>query len=203
MLGFNPDTRRFYDGLMCDTDENIIKGLVAYLQRHGIGAKDATQFAEDNYFRYSSSSHDTEPVDDPKFIMMELKSHGVKTAVCTSDSRDGNDAMILALGLQDVIDFSLCGDDEAMKPKPYPGNIELICSVLGVNVNQSIMVGDSLRDVQMGKQAGVKASVGVLSGVCDMEDFKGVADIVVPSINDVLKIAIPGNSGIKGGMEQK
>ncbi len=37
----------------------------------------------------------------------------------------------------------LCGDDSDMKPKPSAENIHLICERLGVNPQQTVMVGDS------------------------------------------------------------
>ncbi len=45
--------------------------------------------------------------------------------------------------VQDDVDMILCGDDSEMKPKPDAHNIHLICSRLGVNPQQTVMVGDS------------------------------------------------------------
>lgn len=188
LLGYNPQTKRFSDGLMCDTNGNIIRQLVDFLTQRGMLYDEATRFVDKNFFRYDYHSHVTQPIDDPKSILMALKQHGIKLAICTSDSRAGNASMLDDLNLHNVIDISLCGDDMEMKPKPDPSNIDVICKKLGVRVSDSVMVGDAQRDIDMGCDAGVMASVGVYSGVC--QQFSG-ADVVLPSIKYVLEFVIP------------
>ena len=191
LLGYNPTTNRFRDGLMVDTDEKIVEGLIAYLERNGVESGDATKFAHDNFFRYNASSHITVPQDNPQELFKLLREYGVKIAVCTSDSEPGNNEMISSLGLTGLIDYSLCGDNELMKPKPFSGNINVVCDRLGVKPEDTMMVGDSLRDMEMGRGANIRATIGVLTGVCEEEDLKGKADYIVPSVKHVLQIAVP------------
>jgi phosphoglycolate phosphatase-like HAD superfamily hydrolase len=44
------------------------------------------------------------------------------------------------------------------------------------------MVGDSISDMTMGKNAKAKASIGVLTGITDRADLEKIADIVIDSI---------------------
>jgi len=44
------------------------------------------------------------------------------------------------------------------------------------------MVGDSVSDMKMGKTAGVKASIGVLTGVDGRKELCKFADVVVDSV---------------------
>ena len=192
VMGFNVNTKRFGDGLVCDTDENIVKGLSSFLEKYGVQPREAKQFVDDNYFCYDTHEHVSVPVDNPKEIFTALKNHGIKVAICTSDLVKGKDVCVSHLGLEGLYDFSLCGDEPEMKPKPYPGNIEHVCKKVGVKPCDTIMVGDSVRDMEMAKAASVRLAVGVLSGVCDQEHLEPVADVVVPSIKHVLPLAIPG-----------
>lgn len=100
--------------------------------------------------------------------------------------------MVQHLHLKGLCDYALCGDNEAMQPKPHPGNIAHICQRLGIAAKDTVMVGDAVRDMQMGRAAGVGLSVGVLSGVCDEEHLAGEADVIVSSVKHVLPLVIPG-----------
>ena len=179
---------------MCDTNGNITQQLVKFLTHHGMIHDEATIFVRENFFRNDSHSHVIKPIGDPKSILLSLKEHDIKLAICTSDSHAGNEFMLDELDLHDIIDTSLCGNDVQMYPKPDPSNIEFICKSLGVKVSESIMVGDAQRDIDMGRAAGVLASVGVKSGVC--EQFSG-ADVVLPSIEHVLKLILPAEEMAK------
>ena len=46
-------------------------------------------------------------------------------------------------------------------------------------------MGDAVHDVAMGRAAGVALNVGVLSGTSGREDFDGLADLILDSINDL------------------
>jgi phosphoglycolate phosphatase-like HAD superfamily hydrolase len=51
---------------------------------------------------------------------------------------------------------------------------------------ETVMVGDSIADMMMGKRAGVALTIGVLEGgVIPREELEKVADIVVDSIQDL------------------
>jgi phosphoglycolate phosphatase-like HAD superfamily hydrolase len=47
------------------------------------------------------------------------------------------------------------------------------------------MVGDSLVDMQMGKNAGLKACIGVLTGFTSRNRLEAIADAVVDSVADL------------------
>jgi phosphoglycolate phosphatase len=52
----------------------------------------------------------------------------------------------------------------------------------GCRVDEAVMVGDSVSDMKMGNAAGVKASIGVLTGVDGREELEKFADVVVDSV---------------------
>ena len=62
----------------------------------------------------------------------------------------------------------ICGDTlETVKPHPAP--VQLACELLGASPEQSLMVGDDLRDLQAGQAAGCPA-VFVNWGYGDLDD---------------------------------
>ncbi|MBM4306778.1 MAG: HAD family hydrolase, partial [Deltaproteobacteria bacterium] len=75
---------------------------------------------------------------------------------------------------------------EVSPPKPNPETILTICKKLSVPPHETVMVGDSVTDMMMGKRAGVALSVGILEGgVTPREELEKVADLVVHSIQDI------------------
>ena len=55
-------------------------------------------------------------------------------------------------------------DDNCDCRKPKPGLLLRAAKELSINLSQSIMIGDALTDIQAGQQAGVAASILVLTG---------------------------------------
>jgi len=54
-----------------------------------------------------------------------------------------------------LIDYTLCGDDIDARPKPDPLNIIHVCNSLNVSPEHTVMVGDTIGDLKMGRDAGV------------------------------------------------
>jgi phosphoglycolate phosphatase-like HAD superfamily hydrolase len=72
--------------------------------------------------------------------------------------------------------------------KPYPDPIIWVARQLGVKPEECLMIGDTTVDVRAAKAAGAQA-IGVLCGFGRQEDLLRVgADLVVPSIADVLQL---------------
>lgn len=51
--------------------------------------------------------------------------------------------------------------------------------MLDVNPENTLMVGDTLADIYMGKQAKLGGTVGVLSGIANYNDLQPHADYLV------------------------
>ena len=79
---------------------------------------------------------------------------------------------------------------EVKDGRPYPYMIHQLMERQGIQDTRRVCkVGDSARDMQMGKNAGCGLVVGVLSGADDMESlYKAGADIV---IDDVTHLPLP------------
>jgi phosphonatase-like hydrolase len=94
-----------------------------------------------------------------------LRGKGVKIALNTGFDRVTTDLIIDAVGWgSGVADTIICGDDVTLgRPAPYL--IFRSMEATGVtSVHQVMCVGDTVLDLQAGRNAGVRYVIGVLSG---------------------------------------
>ncbi len=126
------------------------------------------------------------PLADLPALFDALSAAGLQIAIATSDNRALTEATLDALGITRYLAAVLCADD-GLPIKPAPDMILAICERLGVRPADAVMVGDSIVDVQMGRAAQVGLVVGVLSGLSDEALLQPYADLVLPSIADLVR----------------
>ena len=76
----------------------------------------------------------------------------------------------------------------AVAVDPAPDAFLHLCGLLGVAPERTAMVGDSLMDLQMARAAGAGRVIGVLSGVGVRAELEPLADVVIPSIGDLVPV---------------
>ena len=74
-------------------------------------------------------------------------------AVATGKSRKGIEAVFGMHRLEHYFDTVWCADDGPGKPHPFM--VEQAMSQLGVEASQTLMIGDAIHDIHMGRAAGV------------------------------------------------
>jgi phosphoglycolate phosphatase len=121
------------------------------------------------------------PLTDLGTLFAVLRAHGIQIAVATSDDRVPTAATLAKLGLTDFVAALACGDD-SIPIKPEPDMVLSLCRTLAVAPTKTVVVGDNVADLQMGRAAGAGLVVGVLSGVSSAEILGPHADIVLPSV---------------------
>lgn len=117
-------------------------------------------------------------------LIRDLYNSGIKIGIASTDEFDNINKFINNFGLGKYIKY-IIGADKVKNPKPYPDMINILCSQMNVKPEEVIMVGDGLNDMKMGKLAGVKASVGVLTGLESKENLNKIADFVLDSISQI------------------
>jgi phosphoglycolate phosphatase-like HAD superfamily hydrolase len=88
------------------------------------------------------------------------------------------------MGVSDTLDL-LVGGEEVARSKPDPEMIHIILDRLGVDRSQAVMVGDALNDVQMGANAGLKASIGVLTGFASAEQMRTLTPFIARDVGEL------------------
>ena len=194
LLGYCHISRKFNPGLLAESTKPIIMvELTKLLESEGFSTAQARDILNDIWEEGDSSSTETLKVlADLELLFKILKKNDVKIAISTSDSRSGTMETIKELHLEKYVDHIVCGDDQNIVPKPDPYSAYKICSELGVDPSETVMVGDTKADVGMGRSAKLGWNVGVLSGVGNSSDLAGDADHVISSIKDMLPLILPG-----------
>lgn len=120
-----------------------------------------------------------------------LRQAGVKVALDTGYPPEIQGGLISALGLGDAVDGWVSSYD-VEQGRPYPYMVHRLMERLGVmDVRRVAKVGDSARDMEMGRNAGCGLVVGVLSGAdSEQELFAAGADVVVGKVTD-LPVPVP------------
>ena len=113
-----------------------------------------------------------------------LKKHGFKLAIASTDIRKRTQESFKALGIDSFFD-AIVGSDDVASGKPAP---DMIFAALKQTVSKpedTVIVGDSVNDMKMGRNAGVKACIAVLSGSGTRKKLEPFADIIVSSISEL------------------
>jgi len=101
-------------------------------------------------------------------MLMELRGRGYRLAVATGKTRVGLNHALAATGTELLFHSTRCADETASKPNPEM-LFQLMCE-LDITQERTLMVGDSLHDLRMARNAGVPA-VGVGCGANDLVEL--------------------------------
>ena len=122
------------------------------------------------------------PIGDVRGLLSRLHDRGILLAMATTDVRKSADHHLQKLGLTPYFEATVCdGDGIALKPAPDMA-LEL-CRRLRIAPRDAIMIGDTVADLEMARQAGLQAAIGVASGAMTAEMLAPHADWVIPDIH--------------------
>ena len=141
------------------------------------------------YKTYNEVIHDdlTEAIDGVEEGIKELKEKGYKVAIVTSKRREVTNRGLKLFNLFKLMDCIVTPEDtEKHKPEPEP--VLKACEILGVNPEETIMVGDSHNDILSGKRAGAKSCLVRYTAVPMDQVLKHEPDYIIDSILDIVDI---------------
>ena len=118
----------------------------------------------------------------------KLKSEGLLLGVMTNDAERGAQAHLAAAGILDLLDF-VAGSDTGFGCKPAPEPLLAFAKITGLKPHEIAMVGDSLHDLQAAQAAGMMR-IAVLTGMASEDELKKHADLVLPSIANLLDLIL-------------
>ena len=127
-------------------------------------------------------------------LFATLAARGLKLAVVTSDDRAGVERDLGPHGVVHYID-PIIGGDAGLATKPAPDMLLAACVAAGVVPARTMVVGDSLADMWMGRSAGAALVVGVLSGAGTAAVLVPHADMVLPSVAELVTLIAAGKQG--------
>lgn len=135
-----------------------------------------------------------EPVADAEYVFNQLHEKGLKVALDTGFSRDITDVIIERFGwLERGLIDATAASDEVPAGRPYPFMVQSIMAELGIDDPSSIVkVGDTLSDLQEGKNANCGWVIGVTSGAYKKEVLEREYHThLVHKLSDILPILFP------------
>ncbi|MDJ0920586.1 MAG: HAD-IA family hydrolase [Henriciella sp.] len=100
-----------------------------------------------------------------------LANQGWLLAIATGKARRGIDAFFEQHQMREMFDTTWCADDGPGKPHPFM--IEEAMKAVGAEPAQSLIIGDAVHDIRMGRNAGVH-TLGVSWGFGEDHELEAV-----------------------------
>lgn len=141
---------------------------------------DFEQHLRDAYFRDDSP---LAPIDGAIECFRRLRTAGIRVALNTGYPRDLCDALISRCGFSSEIDGSITSE-EAGAGRPYPYMIHALLKHFRLaEVRKVAKIGDTVRDIEEGRNAGCGIVLGVQTGADGEEALLAAgADAVLPNV---------------------
>ena len=203
-----------FDGTLADTTEVVIRSMKLAMARLGIMGVSDEQLrsgiglcmedyakvcgnlpddkVEEAVRTYKEIYHNL-PESEKRIQLFEgvaetlsmLKDKGMKLAIATSRGKNSLEEILSSHGISELFDTKITAYD-GFKPKPAPDMVLEILERLGSSPENSIMVGDTTFDLDMGKSAGC-LTCGVTYGNHDREKLAGCnPDRIIDSFKEIL-----------------
>ncbi|WP_043686825.1 phosphonatase-like hydrolase [Streptomyces xylophagus] len=121
-----------------------------------------------------------------------LKSQGRTVVLTTGFARPTQDAILAALGWQDLAHLTLCPADAGGRGRPYPDMVltAFLRTAAADDVRQLAVVGDTSYDMLSGVRAGAGVVAGVLTGAHDADALRAAGATQV--LDGVGQLQLPG-----------
>ena len=186
-IGYDPVMDRVRPGgpLAIDTMSQIEEVVAAVLRRWCPSVTAARRVVADAWFEPDPVALAV-PLADLPALFAALHAAGRRIAVATTDDRRPTETTLSALGLGDLIETVLCGDDPG-PIKPDPAALLAVAGRVGVPIEGVAMVGDTPADLRMAREAGAGRIIGVASGVTPAADLEPFADVVLAHVGELVE----------------
>lgn len=108
--------------------------------------------------------------------LQEFAAAKIKMAVISNKNADLSELILKTLGIYELFE-SVCGGDTYSERKPSPLPLIKVAAKLAVAVDECVMVGDSINDIQAGQLANI-ASIACTWGYGGIVELNNAAGLV-------------------------
>ena len=169
-------------GTLSTREELLVAATAFYTNRYSWDeAKQLAQKAYDEADDYMKSPYGSVLLEGVVGSLRKMKEHGLKLAIASTYAHKRTVESLKTLRVASLFD-AIVGPEDVARGKPSPDMIFEVLKRTGCRADGAVMVGDSVLDMKMGKNAGVKASIGVLTGVDGRKELGKFADVVIDSV---------------------
>jgi HAD superfamily hydrolase (TIGR01549 family) len=163
-------------------DEMLIASAAFYMNgRSWDEAKQLAQKAYDDADESMRPPYGSVLLEGVADALMNLKNSGLILAVASTDTHKRIVESFKTLGIAGVFTV-IVGPEDVANGKPAPDMILEILKKTGCDADETIVVGDSISDMKMGRNARIKACIGVLTGITSRVQLRKHADSVIASV---------------------
>jgi len=120
-----------------------------------------------------------------KELLETLLADGLRLAVISNKQETLSRLILESLGISSCFEV-ICGGDTFSEMKPSPMPLIKVMDGFGVTPAQAVMIGDSINDIQAGRQAGV-TTIGCAWGYAGQGEL-AEADRLASSCGEIVKI---------------
>jgi phosphoglycolate phosphatase len=186
-LGIHSDGRSVIpeSPLAVSTLAKLGMATTVVLYQNGVSWHEAERLSRDIFMpaiEVLPRPQDIRPIGDVSGLLLRLNAHGFRLAVFTSDDRNATVATLPVLGIADLVQTMVCGND-AIPGKPSGAGLLHLASHFSIRPEAILMVGDSMTDMTSAQDAAVGWRVGVLSGTGHRDGLARIAHHVVDDIH--------------------
>lgn len=203
-----------FDGTLADTQHGILATAQETLRRMGLPPADETELAatiglplRENFTRgVGMSEEEADRAVDiyrdifdtvaPPLVrsfpgveetLRTLHERGIPMAVATSRGRHSLLMLMHQLGLDKYIAPENCfAVDSVARPKPAPDMVYLILAKMGMRPEETLVIGDTTFDIEMGRAAGCR-TCGVSYGNQSADTLAGASpDYIIDDLRKLL-----------------
>jgi HAD superfamily hydrolase (TIGR01509 family) len=174
------DFNRLREQLNCPTDRPILEYIEA-LQ----GAEQAASLATLDEFEYAAARV-SEPNDGADSLISFLKARKIPFGLASRNSRRSVLRSLRNFDFLDKSDFSVFITRETpLPPKPDPAPVLWAAEQMGIRVQELLVVGDFVFDIEAGKRAGAPTVWLTNGSPANLDKFSLPPDQVVDTLSDV------------------
>lgn len=162
--------------------------MATVLYQYGLAWDKAEQLIRDTFSPVMSSDpteQSVKPLGNVHESIQRLNTHGIRTALATSDNRTPTLKMLEMLNIDHHFDVIYCGDDDELPQKPSAQVLEQIAMRCSVDIGKIMMVSDTVSDLSMAHAAKAGGKVGVMGGATEADQLSAWSDALITTIDEL------------------
>jgi HAD superfamily hydrolase (TIGR01549 family) len=169
-------------GTLPAREELLVAAAAFYMKGHPWEeARELAGKAYDDAYEGMKSPYGSVLLEGVVKSLRKMKDHGLKLAIASTYAHRRTVESMKTLRVASLFDM-IVGPEDVARGKPSTDMIFEVLKETECRADEAVMVGDSVSDMKMGKNARVKASIGVLTGVDGTKELEKFADVVIDSV---------------------
>lgn len=164
------------------------KTIIAYkLYENGIPWDSAVFYASESIIvanKKEKNLRSFRPIAGIKEFLECLKANTIRLGVLTADDTERAWEHLKKAKLADYFEFVI-GSDQVTNGKPFPDMAYLAKDRYGISLSETMMIGDTNADMQLGKNAGVNVTVGIITYADNNTNHLKDADVTIKGYKEL------------------